>query len=77
LAAPSFRYQLSTYAFSESELRGIQKEVIAARGLEGEPLLPMFAEQVGYVDIAEMSKRKIEGIGPLQPKQERTSWSVP
>jgi hypothetical protein len=50
--------QLSTNALAEQELREIQKEVLVGCGLEGEPLLPLFAEQVGYVDIDEMSKRK-------------------
>jgi len=50
--------QLSNYAFTESELRGIQHEVIAARGFEGQPLPPMFEGQAGDFDLAEMSESK-------------------
>ena len=51
-------FQLSNYAFTESELRGIQHEVIAARGFEGQPLPPMFEGQAGYVDLTEMSESR-------------------
>jgi hypothetical protein len=54
--------QLSTNVFTEQELRGIHRDllagVLAVRGLEGEPLLPRFSESVGYVDIDEMVRQK-------------------
>lgn len=50
--------QLSNYAFTELELQGIQNEVIAARGLEGQALTPMYGGQMGDVDLAKMSEFK-------------------
>lgn len=54
--------QLSSNALTKEELRGIYKDLLAkalaAQGLEGQPLRPLFSESVGYVDIAEMVRIK-------------------
>jgi hypothetical protein len=54
--------QLSSNALTREELHKIHKDVLAealaAHGLEGAPLRPLFSEQVGYVDIDEMIKMK-------------------
>lgn len=50
--------QLSSHAIARPSLREIHDAVLAARGLEGVPLQPPFAEHVGYVDIDDMIKAK-------------------
>jgi hypothetical protein len=54
--------QLPSNALTREELHKIHKDVLAealaAHGLEGAPLRPLFSEQVGYVDIDEMIKMK-------------------
>lgn len=54
--------QLPSNALTREDLRKIHKDVLAgalaAHGLEGMPLRPLFSEQVGYVDIDEMIKMK-------------------
>lgn len=54
--------QISSNALTKDELRQIHKDVLAealaAHGLEGAPLRPLFSEQVGYVDIDEMMTMK-------------------
>ncbi|WP_266158248.1 hypothetical protein [Dyella silvatica] len=51
--------QLSSNTLTKEDLRGIHKdvlrEILAARGLEGEPLWPLY---MPYVDFDEMLKRK-------------------
>jgi hypothetical protein len=53
---------LSNNAFTDEDLHRIHKDVLAealaAHGLEGKPLRPLFSESVGYIDIAEMIKVK-------------------
>lgn len=49
---------LSSNSLEKHELREIQRLILVSLGLEGEPLLPAFAEQVGYVNIGEMLARK-------------------
>jgi hypothetical protein len=48
-------------------LRTIHKDLLAhalaAHGLEGAPLRPLFSEDVGYVDIDEMIKLKQRSPG--------------
>lgn len=50
--------QISSNSIERNELRAIHNDVLAARGLEGVPLMPRFAEYVGYVDIDETLKMK-------------------
>lgn len=50
--------QISSNSLEKTELRAIQNDVLAARGLAGVPLRPLFAESVGYIDIDEMARLK-------------------
>ncbi|MET3653975.1 hypothetical protein [Dyella japonica] len=54
--------QISSNVLTKDELRKIHKDLlaaaIAAHGLEGTPLRPLFSEQVGYIDIDEMIAMK-------------------
>lgn len=50
--------QISSSSLEKNELREIYRDVLAARGLEGVPLMPRFAEYVGYVDVDETLKMK-------------------
>ncbi|WP_458788964.1 hypothetical protein [Dyella jiangningensis] len=50
--------QISSNSLQRNELRAIHDDVLAARGLERVPLMPRFAEYVGYVDIDETLKAK-------------------
>lgn len=50
--------QISSNSLERNELRAIHDDVLAARGLQGVPLMPRFAEYVGYVDIDETLKAK-------------------
>jgi len=54
--------QLPSNVLAREDLRKIHSDVLAgalaAHGLEGAPLWPLFSEQVGYVDIDEMLKMK-------------------
>lgn len=50
--------QISSNSLEKNELRAIHNDVLAALGLEGVPLMPRFAEYVGYVDIDETLKMK-------------------
>lgn len=50
--------QISSNSLEKYELRAVHNDVLAALGLEGVPLMPRFAEYVGYVDIDETLKMR-------------------
>lgn len=50
--------QISSNSLDRRELRAIHDDALAARGLEGVPLMPRFAKYVGYVDIDETFRMK-------------------